>query len=308
MDFKELEYLVQIAHYKNITKAAQKLGITQPSLSRFLIQLEKNLQLKLFSKVGNQLQLTYTGKCYLETAKQILDTKNQLDNKLKDLVALKEGEICIGTTPTRGQYILPNILPAFRKKYPNYNIKIYEENVETLEELLLNGTIHIALFTTTDKEYSAFEMKKICQEEILLCLSSNSPYAKQGVWRKEFRYPWIELRKLQDELFLVLDPKLRLGQCAIKLFEKLGIAPKTIRLSNLETAVILAAEDFGVCLCSDICVPFCKTTNRPLFFSVGEKDFHWDFVVAWRKNAYVFEAMADLIAIVQSIFSQPIER
>ena len=85
IDFKELTYVVAIAKYQNITKAAESLYITQPTLSKFLQTLEKNLGQKLFRKLGNRFLLTYAGERYVSKAIEILNLKKELDQEMGDV-------------------------------------------------------------------------------------------------------------------------------------------------------------------------------------------------------------------------------
>lgn len=86
MDFRELSYITAIAKYQNITKAAESLYISQPTLSKFLKALEEDIGLKLFRRLGNRYVLTHAGECYLQKAEQILQLKNELDLELADIM------------------------------------------------------------------------------------------------------------------------------------------------------------------------------------------------------------------------------
>ena len=91
MDFKDLTYIIAIAEYQNITKAADSLYVTQPTLTKFLQGLEKSLGQKLFKKLGNRFILTYAGERYVSRAKEILKTKKELDQEMGDIIKNNEG-------------------------------------------------------------------------------------------------------------------------------------------------------------------------------------------------------------------------
>lgn len=78
MDFKDLTYIIAVAKYQNITKAANSLYITQPTLTKFIQNLEQSLGQKLFKKAGNRFLLTYAGERYVEKAGEILQLKKEL--------------------------------------------------------------------------------------------------------------------------------------------------------------------------------------------------------------------------------------
>lgn len=99
MDFRELNYILAIEKYQNITKAAESLYISQPTLSKFLITLESNLGQKLFRKLGNRYVLTYAGEQYVKTAKEILRLKSNLDIQLADILKRDVGILNVAFSP-----------------------------------------------------------------------------------------------------------------------------------------------------------------------------------------------------------------
>ena len=82
MDFRDLSYVLAIAKTQNITKAADSLYVTQPTLTKFLQNLEKEMGQKLFRKLGNRFVLTYAGERYVAKATEILNLKKELDQEL----------------------------------------------------------------------------------------------------------------------------------------------------------------------------------------------------------------------------------
>ena len=86
MDFKELEYVLVIAQEKNISKAAERLYVSQPALSRFLLKLEERLGTDLFVRKNRQYIPTCAGNLYLDMARKILETKQDFDMNLKQLL------------------------------------------------------------------------------------------------------------------------------------------------------------------------------------------------------------------------------
>ena len=164
MDRREIEYVIVIAQEKTLSKAADRLFVSQPALSRFLLKLEDELGLPLFERRKRQLIPTYAGELYLATARSILQLQQKLEKELDALKEVDHGKLSVGITPGRGHTILPMILPDFRKQFPDYELRIFEEDVDTLERMLSDGTIEIAFFTMSEK--SRFTQKRFCCELI----------------------------------------------------------------------------------------------------------------------------------------------
>lgn len=307
MDFKDLAYVIEISKQKSITKAAKELGISQPALSNFLNSLEKKLGTKLFNKAGRQLVLTYAGETYLKMANSILNIKNNYTDRIHDISCLHDGSISLGITPGRGKDILPNILPIFRDKYPGIKIRIYEENVQLLEKHLLDGTIELALFTVSEEydQYPDLVFETIAKESIVLCISRNLPvFLAKNIWKPNFPYPWIDLRLLEDDCFILLNDTMRVGQFALRIFKELNMHPEnTMILSNIHTAITLADEGFGVAFSSEFSL---RQIYKNLdCFSFGNAPVYWNFVAAFRKGSYISEPAKELVAITRMLYSKP---
>ena len=93
MDFREIQYVLAIEKYQTLSGAARFLDITQPSLSKFLQNLENRLNVKLFCRIDNKMHLTYAGRQYVETGLKILDLNHQLNNTLSDISSESRGSL-----------------------------------------------------------------------------------------------------------------------------------------------------------------------------------------------------------------------
>ena len=102
MDTRQIEYILQIAEENNITKAAEKLFITQPALNQQLLKLEKELGTPLFHRSRSNWRLTEAGEIYVRNAKQILQIKKNTYEQIRDVANRQKGILSIGFTPGRG--------------------------------------------------------------------------------------------------------------------------------------------------------------------------------------------------------------
>ncbi len=146
MSFRELEYIMGIEKYHNITKAAEAMFISQPTLSKFLQNYEKELGLRLFERSGNRYYLTYAGERYLHYAQQILLLEIDMKRELEELAANRRGRLSIGYQMNRSAYAVPLTIPKFKAEFPEVDISIQERSSETLEKMLLEGKLDIVVF------------------------------------------------------------------------------------------------------------------------------------------------------------------
>ena len=144
MDFKDLEYFAAIARCGNITRAAQQLYVSQPTLSKFLQKLEGDTGLVLFQRAGRRLELTYAGQRYLAHAERLLSQKREMDAELTDLLRADTGVLHVGMPPFRCSFSLPEVLPVFRAQFPQVQFRIEEAPSAELDHKLLEGEIDLA--------------------------------------------------------------------------------------------------------------------------------------------------------------------
>lgn len=301
MDFKELNYVISVAKHQSITKAAKELYISQPSLSKYIKNLESNLGVKLFNRLGNRFILTYAGECYVENAKEMLMIKEKLDAQIYDIANHDKGKLNIAFPFTRGSYMVPATIPDFVKQYPNVEINLIENHSSNLEHLLLNGEADIAVLNTpiisSDLDYEV-----LGDEEILLVTSKNHPLANEGTIASGFKYKWIDINRFEDDRFILQFPDQRTGQVAEKIFKDAKLKPKNIfRTRSLESSVRLASSNFGVCFISENHLKYMALDNKPNYFSVSNGKTKFKLVVAYRKGSYLPHYVRDYIQFIKNV-------
>ena len=121
---QQLRILKAISSEKNFTKAAERLYISQPSLSKQLKMLEKNLDSTLINRRSNKIFLTENGKIFLQYSERILALCEESCRALIDLKNGDRGNLTIGASQTIGTYLMPQILSLFTQNYPQINLKL----------------------------------------------------------------------------------------------------------------------------------------------------------------------------------------
>ena len=129
MDTRQIEYILQIAEENNITKAAEKLFITQSALNQQLLKLERELGTPLFQRTKNKWCLTDAGRIYVEGARKMMQIKKDTYNQLYDVSRLRKGLLNIGLCPGRGLDMFTAIYPELHRSMPNLTIRPLEMRV-----------------------------------------------------------------------------------------------------------------------------------------------------------------------------------
>ena len=299
MDFKDLSYVLAIAKYQSITKAAESLYITQPTLTKFLQGLERDLGQKLFKRLGNRYVLTYAGERYTAKAGEILNLKKELDLEMGDIIRNNAGSLKIAFPTMRGTYMLPCTLPIFNSLYPNVKLDILEAHSSQLEGMLQNGDADLAFFNLPVKSPN-IDYEIISHEEVVLVLSSSHPLAHAGIQRENCRYPWMDLNRMKDEPLIMQIPGQRTRQTVDTLFKNYDFEPNIkLQTSNISAEVELAARGYGACFVTETHLKHLSPGKKLACFSVGNPCTTVDFVAAYRKGSYLPYHAKEYIKIVK---------
>lgn len=287
MNIQELNYILCIAKHQNLTKAAQELYISQPTLSKYLQKLERRLDGKLFSRSGNCYTPTYLGRRYMDYARRMLELNQDWEKELSDLNSFKEGELNIAFPLMRSSCMVPKILPQFHENYPGIRINLLEEAYAIQERLLLDDQLDFAIFNEA-RPHPKLDYEILAREEIVLLMAPEHPLAKAGIRKENCRYPWIDLRLLTDENFILNFPDQTTGKIAGDLFEKYEMQPKVpFRTRNPQVCVLLVQQGMGVSMVPENYAKNMQLEKRPLCFSVGDGGVFSTLTIAYRKGAYL---------------------
>ena len=164
MDTKQIEYILKIAEENNITKAAEKLFITQSALNQQLLKLEKELGTPLFHRSRTNWRLTEAGEIYIEGAKAALQIKNTTYNRIYDVVSARKGHLTIGLTPGRGLRMFTSIYPELHRSFPNLDVRPIEMRVRAQQDAIAKGDIDVGLMTLTQKDQTSDTYYPLKQE------------------------------------------------------------------------------------------------------------------------------------------------
>jgi LysR family cys regulon transcriptional activator len=153
---KQLKYLVGIADSGlNITSAAERLYTSQPGISKQLKQLEAELGVQLFTRKGKSLAaITPAGREVIARARKILREVGNISSLASDLTAELDGTLSIATTHTQARYVLPEVIRAFRERYPRVDLELHQGTSEQIAELISTNKVDFAIATGSQDLFS----------------------------------------------------------------------------------------------------------------------------------------------------------
>lgn len=149
MTLQQLRYLLAIADSGlNITAAAERLYTSQPGISKQLKLLEQELKVQLFTRKGKSLAaITPAGRDVIARARKIMREVDNIRSLASDLSDEEEGTLSLATTHTQARYVLPEIIRAFRERYPKVNLEMHQGTSEQIAELVANNAVDFAIAT-----------------------------------------------------------------------------------------------------------------------------------------------------------------
>lgn len=299
MDILHLEYMIKIAEENNITKAAEKLFITQSALNQQLLKLEKELGTQLFARSRSNWHLTQAGEIYIENAKKIIQIKKETYSRINDIVDTKKGIITIGLTPERGTEMFAAIYPTFYKKYPAIKIEPIELTVKQQQSEISQGKIDIGFLTLQNSQKTNDEYIHICSEEIILGVPIAHPLAHLGGKLGE-KLPKVSLKCFENDAFAVMQKGSTLREIYDYLIAEESYSPHILlETRSCHTLFNMVVE--GIC-CSVFPSTYAKNNSNVAYFSIEQNPI-WELAASYKKGTYLNRAAQDLITISTDYWS-----
>ena len=187
---QQLRILKAVATEKNFTKAAEVLYLSQPSLSKQVKTLEKNLDILLINRENNKISLTENGKVFLQYSERILALCEESCRALIDLKNGDRGNLTVGASQTIGTYLMPRVLALFAQNYPQIDLKVQVNSTRLIANNVLNREIDIAVVggEIPNELRKNLTIKHFVEDELSLIISKSHPFAKKKKINKENLY------------------------------------------------------------------------------------------------------------------------
>lgn len=303
MTSRELLYIKTIADERSMTRAAQKLYLTQPSLSHCVMSIEQQLGTKLFKRTTNGLLLTYAGEKYYRMACEVLRVYAAFEAEISDESELVRGRITFGITNYLATDHLPRMLPAFHRQYPGIELRIAEETTDEMEHSLMNGKLDFAIMHTgLDDSVTTnpgLRHEVLSRDPFLIAAPPENPYRDLATARGDQEYPELDPALLAGEPFLMVTPGQRIRHVTDRVLAAAGVNPHIILTSrNYETLRRLAAEGMGCTLIPRQYVGILGGgTYKPCYYMIPERyNAYWELSVVTLKDASLSRAAREFLA------------
>ena len=241
MDLNQLHYFRVVAEHEHITRAAEHLHISQPSLSATISRLEKELGVTLFTRTSNTIQLNENGKIFLRHVNRMY---TELDQGLLELRKKQEDGTGRISFCTFGPGITDDLIPRYVLSHPSVSITHTTASLEDMAARLNNDTIDFAISTQPLKS-GEYNWAPLYTDHMIILLSAAHPLSGE---------PTIHMKDLAHERFAVFNADMNHLDLTLRLCGQAGFSPDIIYNGN-EISLILTL------VASNVCIFLCQAAN-----------------------------------------------
>lgn len=290
MELRALRYFVEVVRQQSFTAAAEHMFVTQPTISKMVKALEDEIGSPLLLRDSRQMTLTDAGRIVYQRGQDVLAAQAQLQAELDDLAELGRGELTIGIPPLGGAAFTP-VIAAFRQRYPNIELKLYEQGARTIETALAAGELELGgVLEPVDP--AVFDVLRMVRAPLWLV-------ARRGArWDREDTVP---LADLADEPFVFYAEALALHQAVLDACAQAGFTPSIVsRSGHWDFMAALVHAGVGIALLPE---PYCRRLD-PAQFScrpIVEPEIQWSIAVGWLKRGYLSHAARAWLEVAREV-------
>ena len=311
MNFLHLNYFLMVAEELNITRAAERLYISQQSLSNHISNLERELDTKLFTR-SPKLALTYAGEQLVDTATQILDLQSQFQAKVGDINHHYIGTLRVGLSYTCGLALLPDLLPQFHQEFPQVQFSLFEGNSAQLEDELSHGRVDL-IICFQPIMMDMVEAIPLREDRLILAVPKAFTDQRFGPQADEMRQRFAQgadISAFREMPFILLKRGNRVRGIADHYFSRCSFKPRIIlEMENTITTLAVAQKGMGMVICPEL---FLRTIHSPTspgsaatldLFPLTDPETTSTLVVGYHRDRYLPHYAARFIELTRELLS-----
>lgn len=305
MTFENLEYFLVAAEELNFTRAAQKLFITQQSLSSHIVKIEEYYGCRLFDR-RPPLSLTPEGIELAQRVRELLSIADDTKRELQDMKDFCSSILTIGITRSRSVVYLAPVLVKYHEKYPNIRVKIMEGSAPEIEAALWQASVDFSVGSLPSRSYS-IQSTPFWQERVVAAvpatiMDSFPADIREKLLATPSNTDW---SLLADCPFIALSPNLRSGRPFYDIFQELNITPKIVlEAQSIDTLLPLCIDGIGILVCPDVFLYPYKQSGRlekskVYLLPQDDEQYTRQVCINYLRKKYLSTAAKKFIAMLQ---------
>ena len=301
MNLKEQQYVCTLARCRNLSRAAEALFISPSALSVYISNLEKNLGVPLFKRVGKEKSfvLTSIGEEYVQRAEKMLEMKAEFDDLLKREQKKEQTVIRIGIQQRRAISMVPEVLARFKERYPDVELVFHDLVVADLKQMFKENTIDFMVSNFLE-ELPDTVYHEIAKEPVLLALPDTHPAIQYAYSVEGDAFLHLNLSHLDWETFIVPLPDQSMRRTADRLFRENHIHPKRlIEIGHFEIIMSMVNQGMGVGFNRLGYLSDMQRFEHVRYFLINREAETSSFRLAYRKGHVLSDCEQHLISIIE---------
>ena len=293
MDLRELQVFVEVVKQGGFSAATKVVFATQPTVSRSIKQLEDELDVQLFDRVGRKVKLTVAGERVYQHAVAMLAQREFLQNDLADLKGIRRGRIRLGLSRLGSSVLFTRLILQFQQRHPGIEMELVERGVLTLQQYLRDGTLDLAICRLPVPD--DLDWILVHDEPLMALLSPASPLAEAAA---------VDLAQLAETPFILFEQGFALNAMIISACQAKGFTPRVAATSGqTEFILALVEANAGVAFLPRIVCPEGHPAIRCL--PIQDTDLRWRRALAWRSRCPLSAAARAFLELVRAQVTGP---
>ena len=287
MTLDQLRYFQAVCKYDGVSRAAEILNISQPSVSNAIANLEKEFGIKLFTRQRKRLLLTEEGRVLLELAEKLLSQADETSRTMRELGS-RNKVLRLGVPPMIGSLVLPVLYGEHFKRYPQLRVRIFEDDSSGLKRLLAENQIDMAFLPHTHPFGGDLDAQPVTRLQNVCCVHKEHRFAAQKS---------IRLEELRDEPLVLFKNSFFQTERIMDKFSGLSIKPNVL-LDTAQLSVVqnMIARKMAV----GFMFEFLTGTTPGLVGVPLDPPMTTQVSLVWKNSSYLSGDMKNLIEFIKS--------
>ena len=291
MNLHQLEIFLAVARHQHFSRAAAELHLTQSAVSMQIKQLEEELGVLLFDRLGKGTHLTSAGRVLEEKAYQILGQVREIHQSIEELEGLERGSVAVGASTTPGIYILPSILGVYKQQYPHVELDYQIAETKQIEQMVLLNQLDFGV-VGGHLVQQELQTQPYLTDELILVVGADHTLATGAD---------VELETLQNVPFILRQKGSATRQVIDKAFEERGLKYNAVmELRDPESVKRMVIAGLGATVISDYAVRYEIETGHLVHMTAEGLPLTRQLVIISHRDKQLSVAAQALLALLNN--------
>lgn len=284
MTLQQLKYIIAIDRYRNFAKAAEALGISQPTLSAMLVKLEEELDVRIFERTNKSVIPTTAGQRIIRQAEKASAEVNRISELVAESKGTINGLFNLSVGPTIAPYILPKFIKHYKANYPEVQLFVREMKAEHMFDALIQNEIDAGIAIAGNTRTGVLEIPLYTERFYV--------YLAESCWRK---LPVFRPENLEHEKMWIMKEAQCLRESAFSFCKERSKGQHIYEAGSIETLIRIVDENGGYTIIPEMHLPFLSPQQRENVRSIEGDYLSQRRISLYIKEDYIRQSMLNTV-------------